>query len=557
MTGIPNSLSRYAKFISFVIKYWNSDVMRSAADNALNVITAEEKEVKGEQYEKPEELVADLKAMGPTYVKLGQLLSTRPDFLPDEYLEALATLQDDVASVPYSEVKQIIEAELGARINQIFSSFDQEPIASASIGQVHKAILPSGRVVAVKIQRPGIRQEFIEDLNTLSEIMNFAVKYNKDARRYGVDEILEELKHTLLHELDCLREAQNLKLMSKNLASYEQIIIPLPVDDYTTSRILTMDYIEGRKITSIDRLRKLETDFTPLIEEFASAYLQQIIVDGFAHADPHPGNVYLTADNKIALLDLGMVAKFSRNMQESLLKLMSSMSQRNGDQIAQILLEISQYGKDADLEGFKKKINRQVLDTQSALAKDMQTGRSLIQMNRIAAEHGIRIAVELNILGKILLNLDQIVAVLTPDFDLQKCIERNIQQLMTQKMLNELKPENLLSSIVDSKRLTQNLPDRLNKITEKLANDEFSIRVDAINEKRFTDAFQKVANRITIGLIIAALILGAAMLMRVPTSFTIMGYPGLAMLLFLCSAVIGMFLVFSILKNDEDFKRKK
>lgn len=197
------------------------------------------------------------------------------------------------------------------------------------------------------------------------------------------------------------------------------------------------------------------------------------------------------------------------------------------------------------------------MDSQSRLAEDMETGRVLIQMNRIAAEEGIKIAVELNILGKILLNLDQVVAALAPKFDLQEAINRYAQKIMQSKMVKELKPENFFTLMLQTKKLAENLPERLNKITENLANNQFEMKIDAIDEQRFTDGFQKVANRITLGLIIAALIIGAAMLMRVPTTFNIMGYPGIAIIFFLGAAFAGMLLAYRIIIKDEDFKKKK
>jgi ubiquinone biosynthesis protein len=559
MMFVPEKLQRYIKFIGFIIKYWNHDVMQQAANTAMdNVVSEEQEALAGKNnYQKPEELVEDLKNMGPTYVKLGQLLSTRPDLLPDDYLKALSTLQDDVEEIPYSDIAQVLEEELGVRISKAFETFDETPIAAASIGQVHKALLHSGREVAVKVQRPGIRKKFISELNTLKEVADFAMKHSKAARKYALDDILEELRHILLNELDYNKEAQNLVILGENLREFRRIIIPQPVPDYCTSRILTMDFLRGQKITGISPLIKTENNFEPLVDDLVEAYLKQIIVDGFAHADPHPGNVHLTPANYIVLMDLGMVAKFSNNIQEQLLKLLIAMSNMDGDAVTDSLLVLSDYNKEVNTSHFRKNINRLVMDNQKYAAKEMQTGRLLIQINRLAAEEGIKMGVELNILGKILVNLDQIVATLTPEFDLQASIRKHIEKLMRKKLLNELKPENMLSVLVEAKKLVRNLPERLNTITERLANNDFEIKVEAIDEKRFTDGFQKVANRITLGLIIAAMIIGAAMLMHVPTTFTIFGYPALAMLFFLVAAIAGFTLMCTIIFKDEDYKKKK
>jgi predicted unusual protein kinase regulating ubiquinone biosynthesis (AarF/ABC1/UbiB family) len=229
----------------------------------------------------------------------------------------------------------------------------------------------------------------------------------------------------------------------------------------------------------------------------------------------------------------------------------------DGDAMTDTLLSMSEYEKGLETGQFRKHINRMVMDNQGYMAKEMQMGRFLIQVNRVAADEGIHIGVELNILGKILVNLDQIVATLTPEFDLQGSIRRHVEKLMQQKLLNELKPGNLLNALVDAKNLAKNLPDRINKITEKLANNEFEIKIDAIDEQRFTDGFQKVANRIALGLIIAAMIVSAAMLMQVQTSFTIFGYPGLAMIFFIAAAAAGFAFMFTIIMRDENFTKKK
>lgn len=539
-----------------MLKYWNSELFIQTTASALSDENKDEKD-QAAYDQSPQELVDDLKQMGPTYIKLGQLLSTRPDLLPDNYLRALASLQDEVPSIPYSEVSKIIEEELGIRISKAFSSFEQEPLASASIGQVHKASLRSGKPVAVKIQRPGIRKKFMDDLDTLRELAEFSVKHTQVARKYAFDEVLAELRRILLQELDYFREAQNLIRLGDNLKEFQHLTIPQPIVDYSTSRVLTMEFIDGKKITSISPFKKLENDLSPLVDELVEAYLKQIITDGFVHADPHPGNIHLTRDHKIALIDLGMVAKFTPDMQERLLQLLIGLSQDDGEACADVLLNMSEVDEVSDVKIFRKTINNLVMDSKDQMAKDMQTGRLLIQMNRVAAENGIHISVEVNILGKILLNLDQIIAVLEPEFDLRKAVRTHAHKLMRSKMYQELRPENLFSVALETKKLTENLPERVNKISEALAKNEFSIKVDAFDEKRFTDGFQKIANRITLGLIIAAMILGASLLMRVPSSFTLFGYPGLAIIFFFIAAIAGILLSYIIIFKDEGFNQKK
>ena len=548
MSILPENLARYQKFLSFMLKYWNSDLLNETASNAMDEETARS----FQDYEQtPEELVEDLKQMGPTYIKLGQLLSTRPDLLPDRYLEALSSLQDDLPTIPYAEVQEIIESELGTKISKAFNSFEEEPLASASIGQVHLAELRSGKTVAVKVQRPGIRKKFMDDLDTLEEMADLAVKHTEVGKKYGFNDVLAELRRIMLHELDYLREANNLVTLGINLKDYRRLIVPQPIPDYTTSRVLTMEYVKGKKITSVSPLKKTENDYLPLVDELIEAYLKQIVSDGFVHADPHPGNIHLLENEKIALMDLGMVAQFSKQMKENLLRLLLGLSKNDGEEIADILLNMSDLTDQATEKEFRREISIMVQESSNSTAKDMQTGKLLIQMNRSAAMNGIHLPVEVNILGKILLNMDQIIEFLAPEYDLREAVRKYMSKLLQNKMVNELKPEEIFSVLLDSKKLVENLPERLDKITENLARNNFRLQIDAIDEKRFTDGFQKVANRITLGLIIAAMIMGAAMLMSVPSPFTIFGYPGLAIIFFMLAAVAGIYLSYTILFKDE------
>lgn len=553
MSLLPDQYDRYFRFFKFMMKYWNSDVFFYTEEK----IAGSESEIEQEMLDhSPDELAADLIKMGPTYVKLGQLLSTRPDLLPPPFLKALATLQDDVGAVEYEEIEKIFKEELGVRISKAFASFEKEPLASASIGQVHRAILHTGKTVAVKIQRPGIRERFIEDLDTLMTISEKIETYSETARNYAVHNVIEELRYVLLQELDYTLEAQNLATLKSNMEEFEFISIPAPIVDYCSSKVLTMEFVEGSKITKISPLKRLDISFGPLVDDLVKGYLKQITVDGFAHADPHPGNVYLTPENKIALMDLGMVAKFSDEIQETILKLMIALSNYDGARVADIIIDISVYDEKKDLQNFRKNIIRKTQESENVRAKDLQTGKILIKMNQMAAKEGIHLPVELNILGKILLNLDQIVAYLAPDYNVQQTVQDYVLHLMQKRMKEKLKPENLMELFLDIKDFAQHIPNRLNRFTELMANNQLKLKVDAIEEQRFTDAFQKVANRITAGLIIAALIIGAAMLVRVPSAWNIAGYPAFAFILFLIAAVIGFYLLYQILYKDEDKPNK-
>lgn len=549
MSLLPESFDKYVRFFRFVHKYWNSDIFTDSEED-FNTLKAEEE---SDWDPSPEEFVEDLKKMGPTYVKLGQLLSTRPDMLPPPYLKALANLQDDVESISYEEVEHLFREEIGDRISKAFQSFNKEPMASASIGQVHEAILHSGEKVAVKIQRPGVRKRFVEDLDTLMTISEKAEQYSETAKKFSLHSIIEELRYILLQELDYQKEAQNLIVLKENLKDFQHLYVPSIIPSYCSQRVLTMEFIDGTKVTSLSPFQLENIPKEELVDDLIKGYLKQIIVDGFAHADPHPGNVNLTKDNKLGLMDLGMVARFDNEMQDAILKLMIGLGNNDGDQVTETLLSISVYDEQkVDIPAFRRKVIRQIQANEYSKAKDLKTGRAILDINKIAGQLDIHLPVELTILGKILLNMDQIIAFLSPKHQLQKTVKEYIEHLMKKRMTKSLKSGHLLQTLLDSKELAENLPRRLNKISDNLANNKFRVSIDAIDENRFIVAFQKVANRITTGLIVAALILGAALLMRIPTTWTILGYPGFAILLFVFAASLGLYLVYQILFKDEE-----
>lgn len=553
MSILPEKYDKYIRFFRFVHKYWNTDIFSESDEQLQDIETQEDYEWD----HSPEELVNDLKEMGPTYIKLGQLLSTRPDMLPQPYLDALANLQDDVDSVSYEEVEQLFREEIGDRISKAFKSFNPEPMASASIGQVHEAVLHSGEKVAVKIQRPGIRKHFVEDLETLMTLSEKAEKHSETARKFSLNSIIEELQYILLQELDYQKEAQNLKVLKENMKEFDYIYVPGIIPSYCSQRVLTMEFVDGQKVTSLSPFQLDSIPKKEIVDDLIKGYLKQIIVDGFAHADPHPGNVHITKNHKLGLMDLGMVARFDDEMQENILRLMIGLGNNDGNQVTDVLLSFSKYDeKNTDTDNFRRKVTRQIQENQYSHAKDLKTGRAILDINKIAIHQNIQLPVELTILGKILLNMDQIIAFLSPEHQLQETVKNYIEHLMRERMVKDLKSGHVLETLLESKELAENMPKRLNRITENLADNKFKISVDAIDERRFILALQKVANRITTGLVVAALILGAALMMRVPTEWTIIGYPGLAILLFIFAASIGFYLVYQILFKDEEEKHE-
>jgi ubiquinone biosynthesis protein len=548
----PEHLRRYRDMAVLLLKYGRSDMVFSAGlgmdepDPAASASTDSQES----------NLAEDLEALGPTFVKVGQLLSTRADLLPPETLRSLSRLQDDVTPFGFEEVDRIVTEELGVRISKAFSRFDPQPIAAASLGQVHRAALRDGREVAVKVQRPNVREQVLEDMETMGEVAAFLDGHSETGRRIGLKRMVDELKRSLLLELDYRLEAQNMIAIGANLSKFPHIVVPQPVQGYSTARVLTMNYISGQKITAVSPLVLAEASAPELAEELFRAYLHQVILDGLFHADPHPGNVLLTDDKRIALLDLGMVSRLSSDRQEEILQFLLAVADGRTEQAADLALQMGERLEGFDEACFRQRVIDVLVRSRDSRIGDIPVGRLMLAVAHSAVGAGVRLPNELTLLGKTLLNLDEVGRTLAPDFDVEASIRRNAEGLMMERMRRSITPSSGFAALLDAKNFAERLPGRINRILDSLANQELKVKVELIDEGSVLEGLQKVANRITLGLILAAMIIGAAMLMRVETTFRIMGYPGLAMLFFLGAAFGASWMAFGILRGDQPHTRR-
>ncbi len=548
-------LQRYKQIALLLWKYGRSDLVRQMRlDEAFP--DPDEAPPTTDAHGTPDQLADDLETMGPTYVKLGQVLSSRPDLLPRHYVEALTRLQDSVKPFRYEDVEEIVQSELQVRISKAFSYFEREPMAAASLGQVHRAALRDGTEVVVKVQRPHITRQIADDFEVLSDIAQFLDARTELGRKHRFCEMLEEFRTTIQQELDYRREAENLAKLDENLEEFPLIRVPAPIPDYCTRRVLTMEYISGTKITKLPPIAFLDIDGPALAEAVFRAYLKQVLVDGLFHADPHPGNVFVTKDGCVALLDLGMVGHTTPGMQECLFKLLLAMSEGKTEQVTDVIVTMSQTGEDFDPVTFKRRISQLVLDHQGRELKQINVGRTLLEVTATAADTGLHVPSDLTLLGKTLLQLDEIGKLLDADFDPNAAIRRNVTELMTRRMNKGATQGSVLSSLLEVKGFLVGLPNRLNKIMDAVANHELEMKVRALDAPLVMEGLQKIANRVTSGLILAALIVGAALLMRVDTPFKVLGYPGLAILCFIAATTGGCWLLINIFVQDRRHTRQ-
>lgn len=549
----PERLKRYKDVAMLLMKYGRSDLVKQAGlEDSLDLDEA----ALTKSAPEAQELAADLERLGPTFIKLGQLLSTRADLLPAPYLEALSRLQDQIEPFPYEEVDRIVSGELGVRISKAFADFDPQPLAAASLAQVHRAHMRDGRAVVVKVQRPNIREQIVEDLEALGQMAEFLDTHTELGQRYDFGNMLQGLRSSLLRELDFKLEANNLITFGENLREFDRIVIPEPIETFCTSRVLTMEYISGKKITDLSPLRLMEIDGPGLARELFRAYLKQILLDGFVHADPHPGNVFLTDDDQIALLDLGMVARLLPGFRDNVLRLMLAIAEGRGEEAAEVTIRMGEPKPRFDQADFSKRIAEIVSENAGASLSRLNSGQVALEITRISADCWFRLPSEFTIVAKALLNLDRSVFTLDPTFEPSAIIRQRAMEILQRNLMQSMAPANLIGGVVELKEFAEKLPGRVNKILDTIGNNEFKIDVNAIDEKIVLEGLQKVANRISLGLILAALIVGAAMLMRVETSFKILGYPGFAMIFFLLAAIAGIGMVVTIVMTDVKARKK-
>jgi ubiquinone biosynthesis protein len=491
-----------------------------------------------------------LEDLGPTFVKFGQIMSLRPDLLPSELLFELSKLQDEVPPVETSKIRTVVEKSLGQSIESVFSVFDNEPIAAASISQVHRAVLKKeGSIVVSKVQRPGIRKKIQADLDILESVAHRLHENSDDLRSYDLPNLVSVVRRNLISEIDFRIEAQNLRI-ARSFASQTDVYIPEVHHEYCSEQMLVMEYVQGEKIKDIDPGDKF--DAQGLAKQGLNAAIKQILEDGFFNADPHPGNLLVTADMRLCIIDWGMVGHLTERDRYELIDLLKSVVDKDSDALVHVLLRLAKFdGEVIEYRALEREL-LYILNTYFAVPiRDVNIGQLLMAIVTLLRNYHLQLPSDLVIMVKALVTAEGTARLVYPELDVVSEAKNYVSRLAEQRF----KPENLwrsfqssVSSIWTSQR---DIPRQLLHILSKLESGELGLHFHLDKLARLVNTLDNSSNRLTTGIIVAALIVGSSMIITTGVGPFIFGFPALGVIGYLISTVLGLWLVITILRTKK------
>lgn len=491
-----------------------------------------------------------LEELGPTFIKLGQILSLRPDLLPLGLIKELSRLQDNVATLPFEEIKTVLEEEFEGPLDQIFNNFEQTPLASASLSQVHRAVdIESGCALAVKVRRPGITKLIETDLDILHNIARRLHNSFEPLQIYDLPAIVETNRRTLLREIDFSREARYIQIARSKNGSQTRIVIPDVFKRYCTSKVLATEYISGRKITS--DLELSQECRKTLAETGVQSAIIQILDHGFYHADPHPGNIMITRSNHLCLLDWGMVGRLTPGEQNHLLFLIQAAVDRDSGQLVKMVLNMVDASESVNEQLLEKDII-DMLDVYFSLPlKDVQVGSLLEDFIQILQAHQLRLPPDISIIIKALITVEGTARIIYPDLDIISQAEPHVRRIVSQQYAPRNLWEKFRHAVSAIWTLQNNLPASLSTIVQKMEQGRLTIRFEHKNLTEFRNSLESSFNRLTLGIVLSALIIGSSMIITTGVRPFILGYPALGIIGYMVSGIVALWLIFTIIRGRD------
>ena len=546
-------LNRYRHILTVLFKYGFGDLVdvlkiEQYLEIGLQMISRKRRE-QVDRLTRAERVRMALEELGPTFVKLGQMLSTRPDLIAVEFIEELSILQDRVPPFSYTEVSKIIESELGGLPENIFEHFEESPLAAASIGQVHRARLKDGEEVVVKVQRPGIRKIIEVDLEIMLHLASLMERHLEEFQVNRPARIVEEFARTLEKEIDYTIEASHTERFSRQFIDDATVYVPKVFRETTTERVLTMEYIEGVKASEIERIDKEGLDRKVITARGADLILKQVFNHGFFHADPHPGNIFVLPGNVICYLDFGMMGSIDRQTREDFADLVHSVVRRDESGAMQALLMLTQYEEEPDTRLLARDLADFMGQHLYRPLKDLQMEKLLQQLMELISRHRLQTPPDLFLMLKALATVEGVGLSLDPEFHMINQAAPFVKRVKMEQSHPKRVANDILRSGVDLVRLMQEIPGELRELLRQMKRGKVKMEFEHRGLEPMQTTYDQISNRIAFSIVIAALIVGSALIVLSKTPPFLFGIPVIGIIGFVAAAVMGMWLLIAILRK--------
>jgi len=548
-------LNRYRHILTVLFKYGFGDLVdilkiEQYLEIGLQMISRKRRE-QVEKLSRAERVRMVMEELGPTFIKLGQILSTRPDLIPVEFIQELSKLQDNVPSFPYPEARQIIESEIGRPLEDIFQHFENTPLAAASIGQVHRAELKDGEEVVVKVQRPGIRKTIEVDLEIMLHLASLMERHLEELQVHRPVRIVQEFARTLEKEIDYTIETSHIERFARQSMDDPTVYVPKVFRDTTTERILTMEYIDGIKASEIDRIEREGLDRKIITARGADLILRQIFDYGFFHADPHPGNIFVLPDNVICYIDFGMMGSIDRQTREAFADFVYTVIHHDESMATQTLLKLTEYDEKPDVRVLERDLTEFIGQHLYVPLKDLQMEKLLQQILKMISRHRLQIPQNLFLMMKALATVEGIGLLLDPDFEMIKQTIPFIQRVKMARYHPKRMANDIIRSGVEFVKLMQEIPGETREILEQMKQGKIKMEFEHKGLEPMLSTYDQISNRIAFAIVIAALIIGSALIVLSKTPPFLFGISFIGIIGFLAAALMGLWLLIAILKKGK------
>ncbi len=545
--------NRYRQILSVFVKYGFGDLLsllkiEQYIEAGLQIITRNRRE-RVERLTRAERVRKAFEELGPAFIKLGQIISTRPDLIPAEFIEEFSKLQDKVPPFPFTQVRQIIKEELGREPEELFESFDENPLASASIGQVHMARRKGNEKVVVKVQRPDIKKIIEVDLEIILHLATLMEKNIEEAALYRPVKIVEEFARTLEKEIDYTIEASNMELFGRIFAKDPTVYIPKVYRDTTTLSVLTMEYIEGIKASEVEKLKEAGLDPKIITVRGTNLTLRQVFHYGFFHADPHPGNFFVLPDNVIGLIDFGMVGVVDRKTREIFVDLLDSVVHKNAAIAAEALLKLTTWEKEPDIHFLETELSDFMTKHLYKPLRDIEVGRLMHNLIELISRHRLMLPPDIYLMIKALGTVEGVAKTLDPDFNMVG----QVAPFLAQVKIARFYPQRIIADLIDfageMRTFFNQIPKDLLDITRLLRQGRLTVKIEQQGLETMLAAQHQISNRLSFSIIIAALLIGSALIVISDTPPLVYGISFLGIIGFLAAAVMGIWLLVAIVRK--------